>query len=38
MQQFVKKEATLEQIDKIIERIRNDLGNLMIDKYGNYFC
>lgn len=22
----------------IIERIKNDFGKLMIDKYGNYFC
>ncbi|CDW83480.1 rna-binding protein [Stylonychia lemnae] len=37
MQQFVQK-ANLEQIENIIKRIQNDLGNLMIDKYGNYFC
>ncbi len=32
MQEFVKKEqSNLEIIDKIIERIQNDFGKLMID-------
>ena len=38
MQLFIKKEANHEQINIIIERIKNDFGKLMIDKYGNYFC
>lgn len=38
MQLFIKKEANHEQINKIIEGIKNDFGKLMIDKYGNYFC
>ena len=38
MQLFIKKEANHDQINIIIERIKNDFGKLMIDKYGNYFC
>lgn len=38
MQDFIKKEATMDLINKIIDRIKNDFGRLMIDSYGNYFC
>eukprot|EP00347_Sterkiella_histriomuscorum_P024490 403330933 len=38
MQLYIKKETNQEQINKIIDRIQNDCGKLMIDKYGNYFC
>lgn len=38
MQEFIKKEANLDTIDRIIDRIQNDFGKLMIDQYGNYFC
>ena len=38
MQLYIKKETNQDQINKIIDRIQNDCGKLMIDKYGNYFC
>ena len=38
MQDFIKKEANPESINKIIDRILLDFGKLMVDQYGNYFC
>ena len=37
MQDYLKK-TSLNNINVIIERIKNDFGKLMADSYGNYFC
>lgn len=37
MQDFLKK-APINSINLIIDKIKDDFGNLMSDSYGNYFC
>jgi hypothetical protein len=37
MQNFIKR-ASFNNLNTIIEEIKNDFGKLMIDQYGNYFC
>lgn len=37
MQDYLKK-ASISNINVIIEKIKDDFGNLMADSYGNYFC
>jgi len=37
MQEHLKK-ASVNSINLIIDRIKDDFGRLMSDSYGNYFC
>lgn len=37
MQSFIKR-ASFNNLNTIIEEIKNDFGKLMVDQYGNYFC
>lgn len=37
MQDYLRK-ATINSINLIIERIKDEIGRLMSDSYGNYFC
>ena len=37
MQEFLKN-APINSINLIIEKIKEDFGKLMSDSYGNYFC
>jgi hypothetical protein len=37
MQEYLKK-ASINSVNLIIDRIKDDFGRLMSDSYGNYFC
>ena len=37
MQSFIKR-ASMNNLNVIIEEIKNSFGDLMTDSYGNYFC
>ena len=37
MQEYLKK-ASINSVNLIIERIKDEFGRLMSDSYGNYFC
>jgi hypothetical protein len=37
MQDYLKK-ASMNSINLIIEKVKDDFGRLMTDLYGNYFC
>jgi hypothetical protein len=37
MQNYIKK-TSVNNLNKIIELIKDDFGRLMTDSYANYFC